>query len=125
MASKSHKDIAVDFLTLVTEGKIREAYEQYAIPTFFHHNPNFKGDKESLAVAMEENHKLFPHKVYTIKHVLEDGDLVAVHGHVELVSGGKHAVVVHICRFEDDKIAELWDIGEVIPDDSPNENGFF
>lgn len=33
--------------------------------------------------------------------------------------------VVHIFRFQDNKIVELWDIGQPIPEDSPNENGMF
>ena len=33
----------------------------------------------------------------------------------ELVAGGKTVVVVHIFRFGNDKIVELWDIGEAIP----------
>lgn len=121
----SHKEIAVDFLKLVTEGKIREAYEAYVTPNFFHHNPHFKGDRESFAQAMEENHSLFPNKTYEVKNVLKDRELVAVHGRVQLVEGGKTIVVVHIMRFEGDKIVEMWDVGEEIPKDSPNENGMF
>ncbi len=125
MNSNSHKDTAVDFLNLVTQGKIRQAYDKYAAVNFFHHNPHFKGDAESLAKAMEEHHKLFPNKIYEVKHTLVDGDLVAVHSRVQLVAGGKTVAIVHIFRFENDKIAELWDIGEEIPKDSPNENGVF
>ncbi len=125
MNPSSHKDAAVDFLNLVNEGEIREAYEKYAAPSFIHHNPHFKGDAESLAIAMEEHHKLFPNKVYEVKHVLEDGELVAVHGRVQLVEGGKTGALVHIFHFENDKIVEMWDIGEEIPKDSPNENGMF
>jgi hypothetical protein len=32
---------------------------------------------------------------------------------------------VHIFRFEDNRIAELWDIGQPISKTSPNENGPF
>lgn len=123
MSNTFHKESAVDFLQQVTAGKIREAYEKYATTNFIHHNPHFKGDGESLAQAMEEHRRQFPNKVYDMKHVLEDGDLVAVHGRVELETGGKGIVVVYIFRFENDKIAELWDVGEEIPPNSPNENG--
>ncbi|MFW1806269.1 nuclear transport factor 2 family protein, partial [Acinetobacter baumannii] len=30
---------------------------------------------------------------------------------------------VHICRFENGKIAEFWDIGQIQPDPLVNENG--
>ena len=33
--------------------------------------------------------------------------------------------VVHICRFENGKIAEFWDIGQIQPDPLVNENGMF
>jgi predicted SnoaL-like aldol condensation-catalyzing enzyme len=125
MNTLSHKNIAVNFLNLVTKGNIREAYKTYTSSTFIHHNPHFKGDRESLAQAMEENHNLFPNKTYEVKHVLEDDDLVAVHGRVQLFEGGKTIAVVHIFRFEDDKIVELWDVGQEIPQDSLNEQGMF
>jgi predicted SnoaL-like aldol condensation-catalyzing enzyme len=33
--------------------------------------------------------------------------------------------VMHIMRFENDKIAELWDFGQPVPKDMVNENGMF
>jgi len=30
---------------------------------------------------------------------------------------------VHIFRFEGERIAELWDLGQPVPDGSPNEDG--
>lgn len=33
--------------------------------------------------------------------------------------------VVHIFRFENSKIVELWDLGQVIEMNSPNCNGMF
>ena len=33
--------------------------------------------------------------------------------------------VVHILRFEEGKIAEMWDVGQEIPRDCPNQLGMF
>ena len=33
--------------------------------------------------------------------------------------------VVHMFRFAGDRVAELWDVGAELPQDSPNENGAF
>jgi predicted SnoaL-like aldol condensation-catalyzing enzyme len=33
--------------------------------------------------------------------------------------------VVHIFRFTNDQVSELWDVGQPIAKDSPNENGVF
>lgn len=40
-------------------------------------------------------------------------------------AGGIGAAVVHIFRFDDDRIVELWDIGQAVPEASVNENGMF
>lgn len=33
--------------------------------------------------------------------------------------------IVHIFRFQNGQIVEMWDIGQQIPENSPNENGMF
>ena len=57
--------------------------------------------------------------------MLEDGDLVAVHSRVRQKPGDLGAAVVHIFRFQGDRIVELWDMGQSVPENSPNENGMF
>jgi len=74
---------------------------------------------------MEEAAKKNPDKVLEVQRALEDGDLVAVHSRVRQKPADRGAAVVHIFRFEDDRIAELWDFGQPVPEDSPNENGMF
>jgi predicted SnoaL-like aldol condensation-catalyzing enzyme len=34
-------------------------------------------------------------------------------------------VVVHVFRFDGERIAELWDVGQSIPEKMVNENGMF
>jgi len=122
---QSHKNIAREFFRMVTSGQVREAYEKYVSNDFRHHNAYFKGDRESLLVGMEENEKRFPGKLLEIRHQLEDGDLVATHSRLRFGSDKPEMTVVHIVRFVNDKIAEMWDVGQEIPKDSPNKNGLF
>jgi predicted SnoaL-like aldol condensation-catalyzing enzyme len=121
----SLKEKAVSFLQLVASGEVREAYHRYSGPDFRHHNPFFRGDAESLMLAMEENAIKNPHKVLEVKRVIEDGDIVAVHSHVKQNQDDLGGAVVHIFRFHNDLIVELWDVGQQIPENSPNENGVF
>lgn len=121
----SLKDRAVSFLRLASSGKVRDAYERYVGPVFRHHNAFFPGDRESLMKAMEENAAKNPDKVLDVKLALQDGDYVAVHSHVRQNARDRGAAVVHIFRFEDERIVELWDLGQAIPQDSPNEHGMF
>ena len=121
----SRKDAALSFLSLAASGKVREAYQAHAAPGFRHHNPHFRGDRQSLMTAMEENAAQYPDKTLEVKHALEDRDLVAVHAHVKMTAGDRGVGLVHIFRFENGKIAELWDLGQAVPENSPNENGMF
>ena len=118
------KDIAVSFLQQASSGRVREAYDQYVHPEFRHHNAHFKGDRGSFMTAMEENARQFPDKNYETLRALEDGDLVAIHGRVVLAADSQWSVI-HIFRFEDDRIMEMWEASQQVLKDSPNENGLF
>ncbi len=120
-----HKDCAIAFLRLAASGKIREAYEEFVAPGFRHHNPFFKGDAQSLQAGMEENEARFPNKLLEVQRALGEGDLVAVHSRVILKPGELEVAVVHIFRFQGERIVELWDIGQPVPQDSANEHGMF
>jgi predicted SnoaL-like aldol condensation-catalyzing enzyme len=119
------KEMAIDFLLLCAKGKAIAAFEQYAAANFKHHNPFFKGDSTTLMEAMDANAKTNPSKIFTIHHALEDGDHVATHAHVQQTPDSAGAAVVHLFRFEQQRIAELWDLAQAVPANSINENGLF
>jgi predicted SnoaL-like aldol condensation-catalyzing enzyme len=121
----TRKAVAVSFLRDAAAGRAREASAAHLAPNFRHHNVYFKGDASSLLNAMDDNARQNPDKVLDIQHALEDGDLVAVHSHVRHFAGDRGAAVVHIFRFQGEKIVELWDLGQEVPETSPNENGMF
>jgi predicted SnoaL-like aldol condensation-catalyzing enzyme len=121
----SHKDVALAFLRAAASGEVREAYRKHVAPGFRHHNAFFPGDAESLMRGMEENAAKNPNKVLEVQRAIEDGDLVAVHSRVRQKPDDRGVAVVHIFRFEGGKNAELWDLGQPVPEDSPNENGMF
>jgi len=123
--SPSKKDNAITFLTLAASGKLDEAYDNYIAPSFRHHNAYFAGDAESLKAGMTEAHKQFPYTTLEVQHAWEDGDLVAIHSRVSHGADQPDISVVHMFRFEGDRIAELWDVGMQAPKDSPNNNGLF
>jgi predicted SnoaL-like aldol condensation-catalyzing enzyme len=122
----SNRDIALAFLNQVMIGRISEAFEKYvAREGFRHHNPYFRGDRESLKAAMMEANRNFPKSRLEVKHVFEDENLVAVHSRVLHSPDTPEIAVVHIFRIDRRKISELWDVGVQMPKDSPNENGLF
>jgi predicted SnoaL-like aldol condensation-catalyzing enzyme len=114
-----------NILELTSKGNSREAFDLYVHDHFKHHNAYFKGNRETLMMAMEENAIHNPNKVFDIQRALEDGDLVAVHSRVQLTQGDMELTMMHIFKFDQGKIIELWDFGQVVPENLVNENGMF
>jgi predicted SnoaL-like aldol condensation-catalyzing enzyme len=125
MAQKSNKDSAENFLKLIVNDEIDSAYQKYVSSNFRHHNPYFKGDAESLKAAMKDVAKETPNMQIKIHHTLEENDLVAVHSRISQDQSDTGIAFVHIFRFENNLIVELWDIGQEIPKESKNEYGMF
>lgn len=124
LALMKNKEIAMQFLQEVVSGKIDEAYKNYVDMRGKHHNMYFESGFVALQKAMKDNHVLFPSKQFTIKHIIGDTDLVAVHSHLILIPQEKEVAVVHLFRISNDKIIEMWDIGQQITE-TPNTDGLF
>jgi predicted SnoaL-like aldol condensation-catalyzing enzyme len=125
MSTSDNARIAEHFLSLCASGHVQDAYALYVADYFRHHNAWFPGDRESLLRGMEQSAHAEPNKSFTVKQVIADGDRVAVFSHLRREQADVDMAVVHILRFEAGKIVELWDVGQVIPKDSPNGSGVF
>jgi predicted SnoaL-like aldol condensation-catalyzing enzyme len=122
---RARKQSAVEFLQLAVAGHVDEAYQRYVDMQGKHHNPFFHTGFPALEKGMIENHTQFPNKQLTVKNVLGDGDLVAVHSHITLNPGERGIATVHLFRFQGGKVVEMWDLGQPVPTDSPNNDGMF
>lgn len=120
-----NKQLAVNFLKMVLSGNIDQAFENYASSDMRHHNPYFPGDMESLKRGMEENQEEFPEKTLDIRRVIGEAENVTVHSHLRLNGADRGMAVVHILRFQNSKIVEMWDISQPVPEKSPNKNTMF
>ncbi|HUR63685.1 MAG TPA: nuclear transport factor 2 family protein [Candidatus Thermoplasmatota archaeon] len=121
----ANKQAALDFLRMAAAGKAQEAGKRFLAPGFRHHNPWFPAGAAPLLEAMDENARQNPGKAFEPLRSAEEGDLVMVHSRVRLKPGGPDLAVVHVFRFEAGRVAELWDVGQQAPADSPNRDGAF
>lgn len=119
------KEIALNFLKLAANGHSHEAFRLHVGNDFKHHNAYFKGDADTLMLAMEESARKNPNKIFDVQHILEEDNLVAVHSHLKQTPTDPGFAVIHILKFKTDKIIELWDLGQQVPTETINENGMF
>lgn len=120
-----NKNAAVSFLEMASSGKVDEAYSKFVGNGFKHHNPYFEGSAAALKAGMKENALQNPNKVFEVKRVIAEGEFVVTHSLVKQKSNDLGAAVVHIFRFENGKIVELWDLGQPVAEKSPNQYGMF
>ncbi len=119
------KQIATQFLELAVKGKSCAAFDLYMGKNFIHHNAYFKSDPETLMKAMEQSYREEPNKIFLIQHIVEEDDIVAVHSWLRQNPNELGYAVMHIFRFENNKIVEMWDFAQAVPENMPNENGMF
>jgi predicted SnoaL-like aldol condensation-catalyzing enzyme len=122
---ETNRRIAVDFLTRASAGHAREAWDEYGIPDFVHHNPWFASDGPSLVAGMDDNARQHPKKQVEVLRTIAEGSMVAVHLRVRLEPDGSDYGIVHIFRIEDGKLREMWDVAMEVPAESPNQLGMF
>jgi predicted SnoaL-like aldol condensation-catalyzing enzyme len=125
------KNIVNEYFRLVSTGKFKEGLRFFA-PDCKTHNPFIVGGIGPLTDAMIAASKNMTAQnsqpAFVIKHLLVDGDMIAVH--TQLLNsksnpgeGGLRQV--HLFRFEADKIVEYWDITQQILSSMPNASGAF
>jgi len=126
-----HKNIVNEYFRLVGSGMFKEGLRFFA-PNCKTHNPFVVGGMDALTEAMIAASKNITAQSsqpeFVIKHLLADGDLVAVYTQLlnsksNLGEGGLRQM--HLFRFEANKIVEYWDITQQILPSMPNASGAF
>lgn len=121
----TRKDAAVEFLSMVVAGDVAAAFDRHVGAGFVHHNPHFRGDGPALQAAMTANAIEAPNKVLELQCAIEEGARVAVFSRIRQEPADPGFAVVHIFRFEGDRIVELWDVGAPVPEQGINALGMF
>jgi len=120
------KDVVTKFMTkFYVEKKVREAFETWVDPAYIQHNPMAATGRDAAITFLEPFFAQHPDVNYSIKRVIADGNLVAVHSHGRFAPDDRGIAVVDILRVERCKVMEHWDVVQPVPEKSANTNTMF
>lgn len=109
----------------IDERKPKEAILKYFSPDVIDHDPNVKGDRQSIIDYLDARDWSTGVPQRTIHNIVVEGELGVVHHHIVRNPGEAGIAAVDIFRVKDGKVIEHWDVLQPVPEDSKNVNGMF
>ena len=122
----SPKQVVTRFMTaLYVDKQVRTAFETWVDPGYIQHNPMAQTGRQAAIDFLEPFFAQHPEIHYSIKRIMADGNLVAVHSHGKFSAEDRGIAVVDILRVEGCKVVEHWDVVQPVPEKAANSNGMF
>lgn len=124
IAESNKKNVVAFYDLMFNQNRPAEAIERYAGAEYRQHNPHVGDGKQAFVEYFERMAAQHRGKRVDFKRVLADGEFVVLHCH-QIWPNEEYAGIDIFRLDHDGKLVEHWDVLQIVPAHSENNNGLF